>query len=268
MKRAQELWILFAGLALVLSGCATFRVTTTIKEDGSGANQFIIAVDSSLYASSSFDDLRRQAQQAGGTVENWSEGNRRGVRVTYPFKDLDEMRQQLQGQEGGSGVFDVRVKQGGLLINRTFDADIVVDTTKFASAAGGNLGTNASALQAMDFSYAIVLPGKITSHNGELIEENQVRWRLSAGSGQAYALKASSETQNVAGLLIVGGCGAFLLFAVVVVVGGVMVMAGRSRRGARLSARQLFCSQCGIANPADSRFCLHCGAALSIGMPR
>jgi hypothetical protein len=276
MKRL--LWILlWSSLAtFAVSGCVTLRVTTTIREDGSGTNQIGMAVDSSLYSMSrsEFNKTAMQVQEQGGTVEDWLDGSRRGVLITYPFRTLDEMRTQLTGsqlQGTTGGLFDVQIKQSSGLLERTYEAEIRVDTTKLSSGQD-TYGMNAAMLQSMDLSYSIILPGKITSHNGQLVEENQVRWAINAAGRQVYTLKAVSSAQNTTFFMLAGGCGLLLMFALALVVAAVIML--RPRRSMTFAmpgapsarpANRVFCAKCGTANEKGSRFCLHCGKSLVSG---
>jgi ribosomal protein L40E len=242
---------------LILLGCITLEVTTKINEDGSGENRIVLAVDSSLYDPYIFKDIIAEAEKAGARVEDWSGGGRRGVLVIYPFRSLDELSRQLRDQDVIEGVFHIKADKSRGLFKTTYSIEVEVDTSKFtATEEAYEFGITSSDLAMMDFSYSVIMPGKVTSHNGRLIGENEVTWQIDASTGGVYKLKAESELRTTPPIPLISGlCGIGLVFLVAIGAGAVLMVSRKRPKGP-------FCIRCGAKNDPKARFCIKCGAML------
>ncbi len=107
--------------AVLLSGCLSVNSEVVIKPDGSGSRSVAIAIDKSMMdlAKSTnsqdagsqqdpFADITTSAKQIpGATVEKYTDASgNEGVKVTLPFKSLDELQSQQFGEKGQSMDFD------------------------------------------------------------------------------------------------------------------------------------------------------------------
>ena len=258
MKKRFALCLLL--LSLLVLSCITFEVSTEINEDGSGANCLILAVDSSLYTPDMFDELSREAIDAGATVDYYSDRGRKGVIVTYPFQSLDELPEVSQVSDDITpGLFQIRAKKTGGFLKRRYSIEVEVDTARFRNTEVEDIGLDTSVLEMMDFRYSVTLPGEVIDHNGTQVGDNRVTWDMNAASGDLYILTAESELgASIPVGPVLGVCGAAVLIAVV----GGMVLFARRGKARTAPTQRLFCPQCGAANEAGARFCMKCGSAL------
>lgn len=255
------LWISLLVGSLILSGCITLDVTTEINENGSGEHRVILAVDSSLYTPGAFDETVGDARKAGATVREYTGDGRRGVLVTYSFSNLEELSKQLNDDETVGELFDISAKKNRGLFKDTYSINVKVDTRKFLQPDATAQGMDTAALSMVDFSYAIIMPGEITSHNGTLAGGNKIVWHIDAASGRIYDLSAQSQVQNNL-LPICGLCGVGIALSVIIGLGG-GVFYGLRQRSAKKESGKVFCSKCGAENDRASRFCMKCGEELS-----
>ncbi len=255
------LWISLLVGSLILSGCITLDVTTEINEDGSGEHRVILAVDSSLYTPGAFDETLGDVGKAGATVKEYIDDRRRGVLITYPFDNLEELSKQLSDDETVGELFDISAKKSRGLFKNTYSIDVKVDTRKFLQPDATAQGLDASTLSMVDFSYAVIMPGEITSHNGTLAGGNKIVWHMDAASGRTYDLSAQSQVQNNL-LPICSLCGVGIVLPLVIGLGGGVFYILR-QSAARKKSEKVFCSKCGAENDGTSKFCMKCGEELS-----
>jgi ribosomal protein L40E len=170
---------------------------------------------------------------------------------------LDELSRQLRDQDVIEGVFHIKADKSRGLFKTTYSIEVEVDTSKFtATEEAYEFGITSSDLAMMDFSYSVIMPGKVTSHNGRLIGENEVTWQIDASTGGVYKLEAESELRTAPPIpLIAGLCGIGLVFLVAIGAGAVLMVSRKRPKGP-------FCIRCGAKNDPKARFCIKCGAML------
>ncbi len=199
-------------MSLALAGCITLKVDTSIKADGSGSKSLSVAIDDSVlqmtqtltpgtpqpgvktpHAEDPFKELRDQAKGIpGATVEPYTDPVRKrtGVKMTVPFKNLDELV-ALSKNEPFQGMDEIKVEKSG----NTYTMRIKVFTQNVGQELSGTPKPKATGpaptmdpqaaamLKAMniEFTYSIAVAGKILKYDppGELNEkENRVTWPL------------------------------------------------------------------------------------------
>ncbi len=153
------LWISLLVGSLILSGCVTLDVTTEINEDGSGEHRVILAVDSSLYTPGAFDETLGDVGKAGATVKEYIDDRRRGVLITYPFDNLEELSKQLSDDETVGELFDISAKKSRGLFKNTYSIDVKVDTRKFQRCQWWISATLSSCLGRSPLTTALWLAG-------------------------------------------------------------------------------------------------------------
>lgn len=224
MKRGMGL----ALLLLVLSACE-IRVEqlTELNEDGSGTVSASLAMDEEFRDLLALGDSTQDplAQIESQTPEGWqsdrfTEGGFQGVRISRGFADLDEFRTAASEMmdDPTQGIFEsYRISQEGRLFR--FDARL----GDLPAQLGDELPIRGQALdELLQVRVMVRLPGRITEHNADQIEDGLLVWEVAVSEGSRN-LSARSSTYGPGVWL------AAALVALVAVVVGAALFA-RSRR--------------------------------------
>lgn len=247
--RLGALVVLLAGV-LLLSGCVTIKSELVINPDLSGSRSVIMALDKTMMESMSqlggtvepgesmedesmedqdpFADVKTQFSGVpGAIVEPYRDetGTKEGVKITVPFKDLNDLATQKFSSDPSDSLDTITWSQEG----NVYTLNFAVNT---GNVAAGAQGEDASAMSEQDkamasqmiasmgfeISYSIALPGKILDYSpkeGATYDSarNAVMWKLDLASatspnimvkwdnGQAAAPIAAPTAQQ----LVTGG---------------------------------------------------------------
>lgn len=193
--------ILLLGSTLLLSGCITFRNEIEIGADGSGTRTMIVAMDEMFLTMAEegedpFADIEEEVSGIPGaeTEEYYDkEKERKGVKVTMPFADLDELV-SLSRSETFEEMETLELEES----NGVYTLKLTLKTgelgKELAGATGGEEGAEPGPaemeqmkdmLEEMDleFGYSIILANKIIDwspqENGTLdATKNQITWEI------------------------------------------------------------------------------------------
>lgn len=236
----KRILVLVALLAVLASGCITIRLETKIKEDGSGTQSMALALDKgmmSLFESmaqesgGSVDDLWAEARVEaeripGAKVEDYSEENAEGIKVTIPFKDLDELA-TLSGNDALGDLDTVTVSQDG--DTRTLKVVLSGSNPLAGLSQAGGEGMEEFDLEEFDlgdfdltFTYAVDVEGKILSYSPQDIAKvkgSKVTWDLMQADADQLELTLKWEPGSSG-----GGSNMLPLLVGVVAIGGVLLV--------------------------------------------
>lgn len=173
------------------------HVDTVVRPDGGGERRLTVALAQGLVADSEedpFAGLRRTAQAQGAAVKPYEGMGRSGIVVSKPFVDGAELR--ALGRDPLLGGYEtILLHQGGDFLRPTFAYTSTV--TSVLSPAGADTALNelrAALSEMSDLRYSVTLPGRITSHNAAIVDENTLTWRLDMTTWQlSRTLTATSE---------------------------------------------------------------------------
>ena len=205
--------VVLAGV-LLLSGCVTIRSEMVVNPDLSGYRSVILAMDKSMMdmmasegeadaePQDPFADIQGEFEDVpGATVEPYvdSKSGNEGVKITMPFKDLNELTTQ-KFSEGDDGLDTVTWSNDGSVYTLNF----AVNTGEIAAAGAQGSGEDAEAMtpeeqamqtqmmaaMGMELSYSIALPGKILDYSpkeGAAYDatNNSLVWTLDLSKPQA-----------------------------------------------------------------------------------
>ena len=216
-KRGATFGLLAVVLAgvLLLSGCVTIRSEMVVNPDLSGSRSVILAMDKGMMdmmasqgetgsdPQDPFADIQGEFQNVpGATVEPYvdAQTGNEGVRITIPFKDLNEMTTQ-KFSEGDDGLDTVTWSNVG----NEYTLEFAVNTSEIAAAGSQSSGgdttkpmtpeeqamqTQMMAAMGMEMSYSIALPGNILDYSpkdGATYDatNNSIIWKLDLSKPQA-----------------------------------------------------------------------------------
>jgi uncharacterized protein YceK len=202
-KRKFTVGLITVALAavLLLSGCVTIRSEVTVNPDLSGTRTIIMAIDQSMMdmameeggeAEDPFADIESEFVDVPGAVvqpyTDQATGNQ-GVKISVPFKDLDDLASQKFSDED-EGLDAVTWTQDGDVYTLNF----AVDTSGIAGGASGEdpedmtpedeaMAAQMMASMGLAISYSIALPGAILDYSPTEgatydAENNAILWTL------------------------------------------------------------------------------------------
>lgn len=243
MKKKHTLIVLLLS-ALLLSSCVKLRIETKIKKDGSGTKGFVIAIDKSIMSMMesmaegevNSDDLWAEVTTGaeaipGAQVEQYSDDDSEGIRISIPFKNYDEL-QALSSAEAFEGTDQVTVTQDGdqVTLRAVVEAG---DLTSGLDQAGGQEleGLDLSEID-IEYSYIIDVEGKIQSYGPKdiaTVEGSKITWDLTQVTENAVELMVTWKPGGGGpDILIIALIVVAVLGAALVIVG--VIIALRSRR--------------------------------------
>jgi hypothetical protein len=240
----KRVLVLVPLLVILLSGCITVRVETKIKQDGGGTKSFVLALDKSVVSvfesmvqesGASVDDLWAEARAGaasikGAKVEDYSDDETEGIKLTIPFKNLDEL-QALSSSDAFRGTDTVTVSKDG----DTMTLKAVVNVGDFASELGEAGGQELEGFDLgeieFEYTYAIDVEGKILAYSPKNIAEvkgSKVTWDLTQADTETIELIVRWEPGGGPNMIVI--LAAVILGLAVLLVGAGIVMMMRSKR--------------------------------------
>lgn len=250
LKRSTSVVALLAMLALSLSGCIHMDRSVTVNGDGSGSYTLTIGFSEQLVSlasdqiSSNMDGFGAKVKSEGGSYRHYDDTGYSYWAYTRPFSSIAALNQLLQetpsnsassGATGGINTSSLAqdtlsfAEQPGLISN-TFHVTGHM-SLKFPQDATNTGGIDVSQyLNDMRESFAVTMPGWVTSHKGGDVSGNTVSYTVHYG--QEANVDVVGGGYNTA-LLLPVGIGAVVVLALIII--GAIVLA--RRRGKRGEAR-------------------------------
>jgi hypothetical protein len=201
---SKRLLMLLSSLAVVTSGCVTIGSETEINADGSGTKSFVLALDRSVISmlqsttgESEFDadalwsDLRTSAASIqGSTVEQYSDEEAEGVKVSIPFDSAEDL-ETLSTNDSFEGAEVVTIDREGdtiVLKTRVRLADV---TSSLNEARSQGLEYIDLGDIQLEYSYTLKVEGEIMEYSPQefaTVEGNKVTWNLSQTNADTIEL--------------------------------------------------------------------------------
>lgn len=218
MKRTIKLLVPAFALILIftLTGCIKMRTHVTFNKDGSSDVDFTIAaekmsldlaIQSGLMADP-FPDLKKEFQDSGFTVSDYTEGKLTGLRAITHVEDSNELIKALtvldEGENSSGNMFSNLA--GGLKVKKSwFSTKYTLDSTIDTSFDGmGDLGS-IMANNMVDFSIAVTLPVKPNSTNATTVSDDgrTLEWQIAMDTENH--LTAEVTVPNVKNIAVTAG---------------------------------------------------------------
>lgn len=113
MKKIRILLLLVVGI-FTLTGCVKFNANMEIKKDKSMDFSIIYAIDTSVMgkeaqgeSSETFtNEQKEELKKQGFTVEDYTEGKMKGIKITKHIKNIDEVSTEKDTEYSLSGMLD------------------------------------------------------------------------------------------------------------------------------------------------------------------
>lgn len=233
--------LLCLALMTSLSACLEIKQSISLSADGSGNMDLKIVVDKQ-WASMVVPELKKALQkdttQRMELIEERDESGNSVIKITAVFKNVAELSDK-----------DMRyafVPDGGDFFRKNYRFEMRQLTT-----IRNELGT------AMPFELRVKMPGTISETNGVKLSADEVIWNQT-GIKKGTALIAKSSALAPAAMLVFGVIGVLVLLTVVFFI---VRRPSVTRMPAQVThtASEVFCTECGRANPSQTIFCTHCG---------
>jgi len=252
-------------LVVLLTGCKIrMDSNLVLNEDESGTYAIEMSADS---------ELRQLAEEQGGepidftqgmedvpegwTVEEFTDGDFSGVRISHPFSSIAQFEQDLGDLVSLGGGATTGILTGlGLSHDGdqfAFDSDLTGVSDTLGQLAGGDLGSEMEGVdmgamfdQLFEVRIVITLPGEVGDNNADEVNGNTLVWNVSL-SDEGKQLHAESS--------VGGGSGTVVLIAALVLAGlillglGTVYLQGRRRRKEKAAVESMGASD--EAAPVD-----------------
>ena len=225
--------LLMALCAFVLTGCIRVELSFTVDADGSGAVDMVVAVDEALLAASdeSAEDVFGDDDDLppGAVVDEYREDGFVGQRMSVPVPDMEQAAESLGGVDDMTDSADFDFVREGDSWRFTMDMpplgeELAGENGDFAA------GMTAAVVNSAEFRVRVSLPGEVTEHNADRIENGVLVWDLDWMSLEPRTLSARSQTTSVGPAIVAVAIGAGV--AVVVLAALAARSASRARRRA------------------------------------
>jgi hypothetical protein len=189
---------------LLLAGCITIDITNDIHSDGSGLKIMIIGMDQEALESMQGMAGTPEAEQEdpfadtcegveeipGAKCEPYEEGDIKGVKVTAPFANLDELVALSDYETFGAD--EISYEQDGTIVTLHFTVETGNVGEELASESGGmeegesdeeteEMARQILALMDIKFYYRAIVPGTILDCKPEdnaTVENNKITWEI------------------------------------------------------------------------------------------
>ncbi len=224
--------LLTALCAFVLTGCIRIEMTFTVEEDGSGAVEIVAAVDEGLLAASdeSAEDMFGDVDDAppGSVVEEYREDGFVGQRMSVPVPDMEIAAESLGSTDNMTDAVDFGfVREGD---GWRFTMDVPPLGQELAGENGDfTAGMTAAIANTAEFRVRVSLPGEVTEHNADRVEDGVLVWELDLMGEGRRTLSARSETAGVGPVILAIAIGAGVAVAVLAAVGARSAIRARRR---------------------------------------
>ena len=202
--------------AFALTGCIRLEVTFTVEEDGSGAMEMVVAGDEALLALSeqSPDEFIGNADELppGAVVDQYREDGFVGQVVRVPIPDMELAAESLGSADDLTDAADFGFVREGDGWRFTMEMPPLGEEL---AGENGELaaGLAAALLDEASFRVRVLLPGDVTEHNADRVEDGVLVWDLDWTSMEPRTLSARSQTAGVGPVVVVvaGGAAAALV---------------------------------------------------------
>ncbi len=230
-------------MALSLTGCIHLDRNVSLNNDGSGTYVLTIGFNDQLLSlagdqtTAMMNNFGDQVKKAGGSYRQYDDSGYTYWAYTRPFKSITDLNNFL-GQApqassssagaSGSGVSSsgsdtiTFSEQSGFLSN-TFHVTGHISLNIPSSSTDTGGADVSQYLKDMRDSFAVTMPGSITSHKGGVVSGNTVTYTVHFG--EETDIDVAGSALNTTTLIPIGTGGALLLLAV----GGFIIWIWRRR---------------------------------------
>lgn len=167
-------------------------LVTSLNSMGGGQHEMTLTVPVEVYNAQIFDRLPDFSVITGVRLQDYQEAGRQGLRITQSFYRLARLNASPESAHflnrafpGSPVAFRAQWHPG--FITRDLEMTVFVNT---AQSNALQAGVAAAALGLSDASFTLHMPGRITQHNGAVIDERTVAWRIDPAMPQTFTATA------------------------------------------------------------------------------
>ena len=192
--------LLLALCSIALTGCFRVELSIKVHEDGSGVFSTVMAFEDSFLrlvgeAPAASDLFDSEDLPPDAVLEDYSQDGFTGARVSIEVPDMEQLPQALAetgGVSEGIGDLELTREDEGWRFSMTQPplADQVGDVV---APGGGSLNELASFLESASYTVRVSLPGEVTDHNADRVEDDELVWEFDLTSTEPRTLSARSQ---------------------------------------------------------------------------
>lgn len=202
-------------VVVLFGGCVRAEIGIRVEDDGSGTATVLFAFKESMLELMSsldegesedfdpkavFSDVDMSLLPSGTKVVPYEQDGFVGSRITMPFKEVHELSNLLGFVTSGASVPTEATEEGAFerfALERTEDG-WRLNATAAPLSTEEDLEASDEAftkqfLEDASFTIKVRLPGKITQHNADKVDGNELTWNLDFESTEARELRAVSS---------------------------------------------------------------------------
>lgn len=244
MKKKKLMMSLFlmVSMMFVLTGCVKFNANMDIKADKSMDFSIIYAFDTSMMGDTSIvdEDGKKQLENEGFKVENYSDDKYKGISITKSYTNIDDVSKEedveydlsglLSKDAQTSNVFKVtkgffkntykakfKFTTSGSGLNNATSDDTEVEDNKTDVNSEGNIDVTtdnnfnmSNYTSNMDLKFNLTLPSDAKNHNASFNDNNRkLSWDLTS-SGTQY-IEFEFDMLNMNNIYICIGLGVLVV---------------------------------------------------------
>ena len=222
-------------MALSLTGCIHLDRNVSLNGDGSGSyvmtiglNTYLMGLYGEQTATRLMNDYGGQVKRVGGSYRRYDDAGYTYWAYTRPFKsvaDLNNIIKQAPGSvisstgSSGSGISfssgpdTLTFSEQPSFLSNTFHVTGHISLIIPSSATDSGGIDTAPYLKDMRDSFAVTMPGSITSHEGGVVSGNTVTYTVHYG--EETDIDVAGSGLNTSALIPIGAGASILLLAIV-----------------------------------------------------
>lgn len=216
MRKNIKLIVISIIMLFTLTGCAAVDYEITVNSDGSANINYILGYNKQFFNNmgvnpedmeeDSFVNFKKEAEESGYHVEEYSDDNILGFKATKQINNVQEefSLKEAFGEENIKNDNKFVIEK--TFLNTKYLLDLDIDLTEISSNSEGMQAQYINSfMNQTKMTMRINLPGKILTSNATTISENgkTVEWNLIPGQVNKISLEAT-QINIVSILLIVG----------------------------------------------------------------
>ena len=200
MRKLSCVLVLFM-LMFFLTGCVKFNANMDIKKDKSMDFSVIYAVNTSILGEDPLvsDDEKKDLEEQGFTVTDYSEDNMKGIKIERGIKNIDEVSSAEDTEYSLSGILDTEKENENtniFKVKKGFLKNTYIANFKFDSSDSSLNATEEDTEEYEDEDYSLDLDDE--DYSLDLDDSDDFDWSIFENEAEDDSETDLSELSNMA----------------------------------------------------------------------